>query len=622
MKIINPEYLRRLHDLWESKWFSTLVAIAAFLFIGYKSIYQSDSHLNDLFSLLILLVLFSLVSLYEHKWGVFITAILLCLLFAAPLYWLWRSGRYDTSVIAGMLPIGDPLQYYGDALRLQYGYRFSMFSSQRPLFIGFLSLILALTFDNLQLTLIVFLILVILSMFFLLGELKKAFGVTASATVIIILYYCYKGHGYIGRTLTEQLGLLFGALALALFLKGIRLREDRFFLLGLLVLTLGLNARAGAFIVLPALIIWKSTFTPNARFSIRKFMLFSGISLLGFMLNLLVLKAVANSQRIPFDDFGETLYGLVTGYRGWSALYVDHPGIYGLQAWPLIVESLRQHPGLFLVGIIRAYLDFFTPQTMFQFLYFSPDNQTITSYFLFACGVAGVLRTIRRSDVYKPFILMSNLGILLSVPFAPPSDEGIRALTATMPFFALLPAMAFSMKSVNRDDSAAQRIETIILTSFTWITLVSVIGGPMLVRFSGSPPPPVSRITCPSEMTPISIHVSSGSFVRLVSNDWGSYSFLPNLRVKDVRLAIKNNPFDYFNKGSTLLRNLQAGNTILVGFNIYTLTQNADEPLIWLIVPTNQITENTVNYYCAKLTVIDGFGNTKIFSAEASNITP
>ncbi|MFM8424953.1 MAG: hypothetical protein ACKOBL_07230 [Chloroflexota bacterium] len=116
-------------------------AIAAVSFIYYKSVYQSPDQLNDFIGMILLISLLGLFFHSNSTWVDIAAPFLIAFLFFPPLYWLWRSGQYDTTAIAGLIPIQDMLQYYGDALLLQYGYRLALFSSNRPIFISFLSFI-------------------------------------------------------------------------------------------------------------------------------------------------------------------------------------------------------------------------------------------------------------------------------------------------------------------------------------------------------------------------------------------------------------------------------------------------------------------------------------------------
>ena len=73
-------------------------------------------------------------------------------LFGLPLASLWWHIGTHYNAVGGLLPFSDASGYYYDARRLLQGYPFD-WSARRPLFPGLLSTLLALTGDNLQVTL-------------------------------------------------------------------------------------------------------------------------------------------------------------------------------------------------------------------------------------------------------------------------------------------------------------------------------------------------------------------------------------------------------------------------------------------------------------------------------------
>lgn len=580
-------------------------AIAAVSFIYYKSVYQSPDQLNDFIGMILLISLLGLFFHSNSTWVDIAAPFLIAFLFFPPLYWLWRSGQYDTTAIAGLIPIQDMLQYYGDALLLQYGYRLALFSSNRPIFISFLSFILKITNNNLQLTLVVLTIFVIISVIFLAFEVKKSFGGFTAMTVVVMIYYCYKGYGFIGKIMTEQLGLPLGALALALFLHGLRKNKLPSLLLGLLTLTVALNTRAGAFFVIPAVIFWGTFFYSEKGFSFRNALAFSSAALVGFLLNFLIVKGIGNLEGVPFENFGHTFYGLIHGYRGWPALLIDHPNSRGRDAWPYILETLRSHPENLPLGIMRAYFDYLTPKTMFRFLYFSRETQTLVSSFLYGCTILGIWRLFRLSSI-KSFFLFILAGIFLSIPFVPPIDDGIRALTATIPFSALLLALPLSI------DKRIDDIEQFgWLHGYTLLFIFFIFTGPFLVRFNPVPKPTPDPINCPENTIPVVFWVKQGSFVRLVENESRSYSFVPDLRVRDFREATAKNPFDFLNEISPIFRRMEPNQTILAAHNLYNLSEYS-KPFM-LIAPTNLVKIGQINQYCAYHIVTDSYGPIDLF---------
>lgn len=583
-------------------WISYASAFLATGFILYKSVYQSSNQLNDTVGLVILVLLLGLAFHSVSNWSILFVGLLTALLFFPPLYWLWRTGQYDTTAIAGLLPIQDMITYYGDSLRLHYGLPLSVFSTRRPLFAGFFSIILRLTDESLQQAHILLVALVVISVIFLALEIRKTYGGFTAMIVVVIIYYCYKGYGFIGKVMTEHLGLSLGLLALALFLRGMRLSKIWVLALGLFTLTVALNARAGAFFTIPALVIWGAYYNSDRKFSLIQSVAFFLAVAGGFLSNYLVVRGIGNTQGVPFENFGETVYGLVTGYRGWAALYIDHPGVRARDAWVYVFEILREHPENLLIGIFRAYADYLKPETMFRFLYFPPASQAVTSYLLYGCTLLGVYWIVTRSKD-REFFGWMLLGVLASIPFVPPSDDGIRALTATIPFSALISAVPFSH---SLDKSSNKTDVTRGLQGFTLGLLALVIIGPFFIRFIPEPLIQVPPLSCQEGKTPLAIWVKDGSYVQLIDNDARSYSFVPNLRVRDLRKSIIRNPFDFLNEISPVVRRMEAGQSILVSLDYYQLTE--DSKAIMVIAPSELVQIGQINRLCANHIVTDTYG--------------
>lgn len=590
-----------------SKWLPIASFITAIGFIFYKSIYQSPNQLNDLIGFILLISLLGAFFNSKSAWVDITAPIVITFLFFPPLFWLWRSGQYDTTAIGGLIPIQDMLQYYGDALLLQYGYRLALFSSNRPIFISFLSFILKITHNNLQITLIVLTICVIVAIVFLAFEIKKTFGGFTAMTVVVTLYYCYKGYGFIGKIMTEQLGLPLGALALALFLQGLRKNKLSSLLLGLLTLTIALNTRAGAFFVIPAIIFWGAFFYSKKGFSFPYALAFTSAAIAGFLLNFIIVKWIGNPDGVPFENFGHTFYGLVHEYRGWPALLKDHPNSRGRDAWPYIIETLSEHPENLPFGIMKAYLDYFTPKTMFRFLYFPREMQTLVSFFLYGFTILGIWKLFQLSSV-KSFFLCVLFGIFVSIPFVPPIDDGIRALTVTIPFSALILAIPLSTEKTDKED----QIERFgWLQGYTLLYIFFIFTGPFMVRYNPEAIPLPTPIDCPKNTIPVAFWVRQGTFVRLVENGSKPYSFVPDLQVRDFRESIAKNPLDFLNEISPIFRRMEPKQTILAAHNLYGISEYS-KPFM-LIVPTDMVQIEQINNYCAYHLVTDGYGPIDLF---------
>ena len=170
---------------------------------------------------------------------------------------------------------------------------------------------------------------------------------------------------FIGKALTENLGLALGALGFALLWRGARLSQMRQSLGGLFVLTLALNARAGAFFVLPMILLWGAYhYRQRKRFSLRFLFFGVGAILAGVLANLLLLQLIGANLDSAFSNYSTVLYGLAAGNKGWQQVYRDYPGVGDNEIWGLAIKQILSTPGLFLSGIAGAVADYFSPSSL------------------------------------------------------------------------------------------------------------------------------------------------------------------------------------------------------------------------------------------------------------------
>ena len=434
---------------------------------------------------LVIAGLYVAISRFEdtfHAAGV-VPAFILCVCLIV-LVGVWQAGVSDLSIIGGLLPYSDAHGYYTDALRLLHGQKFSVFSSRRPLFPAFLATILNLTDLNLRFALVFLTAMVVIAICFAVREVQRTLGLGAGILMVLCLFMFYRR--YIGSTLTEHLGLTLGCLAFALIWRGAVAARMGPVFFGLFLLSLALNARAGAFLILPAIVLWAAWVFRGPKGSVlRTFGGGTAAVLLGFAVNGLVLHAVG----IPgsaYSNFSYTLYGLVFG-GNWSLALQQHPELATLapveqahRVYALAWEHIRTNPLSLLAGSVRAWTAFFLGRSgaWFSFiLYLSPEwadlremlladgvkalnfrrdlwvlldvsareMWIIALHGLLAAGLVVLWRNHRRP--LPRLIIAAWAGILLSVPFVPPWDaDNMRAYAATTPFVIALPIMGLSYR--------------------------------------------------------------------------------------------------------------------------------------------------------------------------------
>jgi hypothetical protein len=479
---------------------------------------------------------------YGKGWGPALVMLSLLMAFLLILFGSWQAGESNFFFIGGLLPYSDAHGYYSDALRLLHGWRFSEFSSRRPLFPALLAVLLAATGINLPLTLISLTIVSSLALGFAVREVRRQAGTSVGVLMLLCLFMFYRR--YIGSTLTEHLGFSFGCLAFCFLWRGAALQRPTPVLFGLFLLALGLSARAGAFLIIPALVLWAGVQFPGVnRRSLKIVAGALAAALLGFAANALLLREVGISGA-AYSNFSYTLYGLVHG-GDWSLVLRQHPELAPLtdmertsRIYALAWAGVRANPLALVSGALRAWRAFLTggSSAWYSFpQYLSPEwalvpqatrpddwqillrirdlwawisgaGPRLWAIALQAGALAGILVLWRnRRSALTALTAAAWVGIFLSVPFAPPWDaENMRAYAATMPFLALLPVLGVGLRQRQPMERWAPDPQPLSwamadLTALSLLLIVVQFLGPVGILRSGWRPNAGGEPTCEAQ---------------------------------------------------------------------------------------------------------------------------
>ncbi len=496
------------------------------------------------YTLLIVLVLllYLLLSRSGWAWGA-ATYLVVLVLFALPLTYRWQAATYNGNLIGGILPFSDASGYYWEAERLTLGLRFTPFASRRPFFAGFLAVLLSLTGGNLQIALAIMVALNATACYLAAREVQTTHGTLAGAFTLVVLYVFY--NRFSGLTLTENLGFCLAGLALAAFWRGARKKQAGITLFGLFLLSAALNARAGAFAILPALVLWGVLYFRAGRRISFNFLIKGLLTvLLPFIINLGLVKAIGSPGGVAFANYAQTFYGLVSGNKGWDQVYRDHPGIAENEVLGLAFEKFKQDPGMLAEGILRAYQDYFKSSGgAFSFTLWLPKDQAVCDIFMWfftALGLIAILRSPHRER--DSAVLFGFAGVLLSVGLVPPIDaDRMRAYAATIPFSAFIATMGltFPFKWVREHwgglpagESADSTPDGLLLGLGAGLVILFTVL-PVVVKAAGSVRGSSSPAACPQGQERLVIPASPGSFIIVVPNDAILESYLPYIREDD-----------------------------------------------------------------------------------------
>ena len=360
--------------------------------------------------------------------------------FGIPLLGMWYGGPSGPNVLLGLLQLLDAGGYETGGLALAEMGRIDASSADRPMIIAVLSVLFAVNGGNLQWSQALLVGINAAAVFAAARAVWRSHGLAASLLVLVSLYAFFSDH--LGSLLSENLGLALGAAAFALLWEGVRTERVWLIAIGLFALALGLNARAGAFFVLPALVIWLAWRDRNRgwRACAWTFSWSVGAGLLGFVPSALLGVVYAPAGAIAFGNFAPSFYGLVVGGKGWTQVYSDYPYISLLASTEQIYQeiykqawtSIARMPEDLVLGIATAYGRYTIGTGWHKFF----DNSVLRGVAILLT-VAGLVECIqRRREAHSAFLLVVTAGEFASVPFL--MDGGSRVFAATIPVTAAL----------------------------------------------------------------------------------------------------------------------------------------------------------------------------------------
>ena len=479
-------------------------------------------------------VLFILLYLAFRRpgWhGKLLSAVLSLSIFALALAGIWASGHTQSTIISGLIPFYDAQAYYVDALRLLAGEDVSDFSSARPLFAGWLAVLMSLTDRNLTLVLGLLVAINALACYFAAMEIRRTHGELPAAFLLIFLFLFYR-HRTVGTVMSENLGFPLGILGFTFIWRGITNASYRLILFGLFLTSLALNARPGPLFVLPLVLIWAGWwFRESGRqFSWRVFLLGMCAVAAGFALNLLMVRLLGTSSGVPFAQFSYALYGLASGGKSWHYVFEAHPELINLMEpektqtiYKLTFDLIRDNPARFFQGSLYNWEMLFSNSGYNVFSFVGGENnemKTLARWGLYVLCLLGIFRWIRgRTDPYASLTIASALGILASVPFVPPADAyGMRLYAAGVIILGLLPTMglAFALEnSITLPRPVATAIDSQITTGYAVSLIVFISIAPIFIK-GIHPAVNITAKGCQSEPDSIILRIDRGSSIHVI----------------------------------------------------------------------------------------------------------
>ncbi|MCZ2121900.1 MAG: hypothetical protein LC108_06530 [Anaerolineales bacterium] len=481
------------------------------------------------------------------------------ILFALPLVGLWAYGGTQTSVISGLIQVNDARGYYTNALLLTQGESFSFFSSRRPLFPSLLTFLLVITHYNLMATLAILSVITAIACYFLTREFQRSNGTETAVFLLMLVFLYYRLHS--GITMSENFGIALGSLGFLILWRGTANKNLGLLCFGIYTTTLALNARAGAFLILPLLIFFTGWLFRETKKTFWKGLAVSSIAVaLGFTSSLLLGRLIGRPGAIPFANFSFSLYSLAAGGKSWAYIAEAHPEVLTLKdpeltqkVFQWTFELMREKPFQSIEGAVFFWKAIFTDTLYNVFAFVAKENWVIhpavkwTLYCLSLIGAFACFKT--RKTPVSLLALLCILGIFLSIPLAPPTDSfRMRPYAASIAMLGLLPALGFGylIQKLKLSSFPAQAFSLQAPIYFNLTLILLMLIPSVVIKYIASPPiltaQPCNSSTSQSAM----IYFAQGSYINILRNtaeftdgapDFHIYIFQKNAHgLEDVNL--------------------------------------------------------------------------------------
>ena len=362
---------------------------------------------------------------------------------ATHIHYYVALASHRSFLFAGIFPWGDAYMHFRQAAQMaQDGFATRPFNG-RFLYPGFFSSLLRLCSFNMQVAHLAVGAIFTCGLYASVRAILRRTGVAGGSLFTLLLWLYWRDHGAC-LMMTEQLGVIFGILALPLLLSMTRRRSYALLLGAIFLIAMGFSARPGALFVIPMLVLfagwvgwsgWIFPAVPSFSRVMVSMFIAAIVSGAGLFSNHLIQTTAFRGTVVPYGNFAYTLNGLLNGTT-WEDSYIRYQGNPSL-----VMEEnkalLKEHPSLIVKGIGRAYVR----AVSIKFLYsFDSENRLAAISWLFAIAA---LVFLWRDSAHRDDALWISLfltGIILSIPFAPPWDAGIRPYAVTVPFQDFLAA--------------------------------------------------------------------------------------------------------------------------------------------------------------------------------------
>ncbi len=462
------------------------------------------------------------------------------ILFLLPLVnaWMFYPLSYvnlntSTAALGGVIPWSDASGYFNGANTFLLDGTLDSFQTRRPLNAILYSLRLWLTDYNFKFSLIIQALFCGFCCLLVSSRISQTFGKTSSYVTLTLLFFF--ASAFIPTTLTETLGLTLGCLGFMLLWDGVSRNNLNLIFTSGIILTVGLNSRAGPFLMLPLIILWlglkfnrtseKFSFNWQAS-SVMTF----GI-MIGFAFSWVLSLHTNIQDGATHSNFAVVLYGLVSGGKSWAYAYKVFPELAHLSEadgakflYAKSYELFKENPFLLLLGFSRGIAGLIKCLvSFFQYDFYHPVLKIIVRALGFIALFFGMKRFKNLYQQYPTelgLLGVAVLGMVLSA-FVIWTDGGFRVFAVGVPFAAVTVGIIFGsffspfpnkpFAPINPEKSNFETKATILLST---CILLSGLLWPLFVKMEVKKHPILlqdQKVSCAPHETPIISYKVAGS---------------------------------------------------------------------------------------------------------------
>ncbi len=483
------------------------------------------------------------------------------LLFGLSIGALWGHALTTGWVNLGVFPANDAEDFHRTAHQILTDGAFDT-PRGRPLANSVLAALLIATGFSLKAVVAIFTAAAGLACWMAAISVWRSHGLGAGLVMFAVLFAF--AHGILGSVASEPIGFILGAAAFAVLWDAVGRRSAAGFALGLIALSIGMSARIGALLLLPALLLWASlAFDGARRVKLRAALAGLAAIVAVFAANAALTRIVTPTSPGGFvnaidawytlavngrEALGITPSGQILPQTRWLQIYQDHPELrtlppdrVGGRKRAIFLDEIRAYPHAFVVGALLEWKEYFLDSKIFE----SFRNRTARSLVLILALVGLVAAWRGRRDRLVGFALVCNLAIFASVPFL--VGGGLRVQAATVAFTALLCSLGLSAlaarigRPYSRDAAVAARPSLPYLAgalAAATLFLAAIAAGPLrggLVATGAAP-------RCEPPEIGLTLRYNPGAALRVAGDGAEPLFLLTTIRHAELAARVESTP--------------------------------------------------------------------------------